>query len=173
VVKSGDTLFGTLEYLDTRSVTSRFYKKFRLTNAEGKKEKIKQEEISSFRADGIIYELFWLSQSSERIQLVNPKYAIDSENGEKHFLRVVSKGPLSHYKLEWWEQGDARQYEMDLLKKENDYFLIRATQGIFGLKKQVLKSYFSDCPELAKKIEDKEIKDVYDVVSFFDDKCLN
>lgn len=173
VIKTGDTLHGALKYMNESGATPRLYKKFRLTDSSGKKKKIKTEDISSFRVNGIYYEGFWLSQSSEKIQLVNPKYSIDSKNGEKHFLRVVSKGALSHYELEWWEQGDAMRNSMDLLKKENDMFFMRATQGVFGLKKRILKSYFSDCPALAGKIDNKEIKDVRGIVNFYDNNCLN
>lgn len=173
VKANGDTLYGKVSFRDSDRFNPKDLKKIRLIDLEGKKKKYKKEDVVAFRSDDRVYEGFWLNQTSERIQLVNPIYNIDSDNGEWQFLRVIIKGQLSHYQLEWYEQGESRLHSMDLLKKNSDDFLIRATQGIFGLKKQVLKAYFSECSELAKKIENKEIKDVQGVVTFFDDNCLN
>lgn len=173
ITTKGDTLYGKVSFRDTDRFRSKELKKIALIDLLGKKKKFKNENVVAFSSDGLFYEGFWLNQTSEKMQFLNPRYDINSKQGERYFLRVVSKGQLSHYQLEWFEQGESRLHSMDLLKKESDDFLIRATQGIFGLKKRILKSYFSDCPTLAKRIENKDIKYVDEVVSFFEDNCIN
>jgi hypothetical protein len=62
---------------------------------------------------------------------------------------------------------------MDLFIKEGDDYFIRATQGLFGLKKKVLSDYFQKCPDLVKKIKQKEIKDPSAVVRYFNANCAD
>ncbi|MGB6035155.1 MAG: hypothetical protein WBG42_02720, partial [Cryomorphaceae bacterium] len=145
----GDTIHGKVEYIDRRGASTEFYKKIRVTNAKGKRKKFKRGDVESFRVDGVRYEGFWLSQSSDKIVLLNPYYYMDRENGERYFLRIISLGRLSHYQLEWWEQDEAGINRMDLLITEGDVYFIRATQGIFGLKRKALSKYFKYCHELA------------------------
>ena len=122
--------------------------------------------------NGVNYEGFWLNQSSEKMVFINPRYDINPQNGERYFLREISKGKLSHYHLEWFEQGESRLMWMDLLKKEEDPFFIRATQGLFGLKKKVLINYFQNCPDLKEQIEQKQLNSVEQVVDFYNNYCL-
>ena len=173
ILNVGDTLYGKVEHINRRGASANFYKKIRVTNAKGKRKKFKRGDVESFRVDGVRYEGFWLSQSSDRIVLINPKYDIDRENGERYFLRIISLGRLSHYQLEWWEQGEASINWMDLLIKWEDAYFIRSTQGIFGLKKKTLSKYFDDCPELVRQIESKELKKVPEVVNFYNSYCEN
>jgi hypothetical protein len=39
--------------------------------------------------------------------------------------------------------------------------MVRVTQGIFGLKKNLLVEYFNDCPALVKKIRSGDFKEPY------------
>ena len=167
----GDTLYGTVKHVNQRGVSPKFYKKIRLTNSNGKRKKYKRNDVSAFRVNNISYEAYWLSQSSRKIVFLNPIYDIDAYNGERHFLRVVSKGELSHYQLEWWDHEGAGLSWIDLLKKEEDQYFIRATQGIFGLKKKALANYFFNCPDLTEQIQQKRIKDVWQVVKFYNYNC--
>ncbi|MFT4772325.1 MAG: hypothetical protein ACI9CP_001959 [Cryomorphaceae bacterium] len=169
----GDTLYGKVEHIDRRGASPEYYKKIRVTNAKGKRKKYKRVDLESFRVDNVRYEGFWLSQFSNKIVLFNPKYSIDRENGERYFLRVMSTGHLSHYLMEWYEQGDSMRMKMDLLKKQEDEFFIRATQGVLGLKKKALIKYFQECPELSKKIEQKELKQVVEVIDFYNSHCAD
>jgi hypothetical protein len=169
----GDTLFGKVEHVDRRGGSTEYYKKIRFTDVKGKRKKYKRSDVESFQVSNVLYEGFWLSQSSEKIVLVNPRYDFDRENGERYFLRVMSRGRLSHYHLEWWEQGDAGINGMDMLLKEGDDYFIRATQGLFGLKKKVLSDYFQKCPDLVEKIGQKEIIDPSAVVDYFNANCAD
>ncbi|MEM9328145.1 MAG: hypothetical protein AAGA85_20935 [Bacteroidota bacterium] len=139
VLDNGDILHGRVVYINDQAVNPKFHKKVRLTGTNGKTKKYKRQSISSFRVDGNEYRSFWLHQpppAFPRISLVNPQYSIDSDLGQHYFLKVVSTGYLSHYELEWLEQGDSQLYSMALLKKAADPYFIRADQGIIKLKKR-------------------------------------
>lgn len=171
VTNSGDTLYGKVRYIDRSHLNPKYYKKIRFIDNSGQKKKFKKKDISAFRVNNIIYEGFWLNQTSKKFQLLNPKYDIDIRNGEKYFLKLVSKGHLSHYELEWWEQGESTLLWMDLLKKEEDQFFIRATQGLFGLKMKVLSDYFSNCLKLKEKIIKKDFNKIWQIVDFYNKQC--
>lgn len=46
--------------------------------------------------------------------------------------------------------------------------MVRATQGVLGLKRQLRSDYFSDCPELSIKIKNKEIKSPENLIEQFE-----
>lgn len=173
VLYSADTLYGNVKYIDEEGVHQKFYKKIRLTTIDGKRKKYKRKDVSAFRMDNVNYKSFWLNQSSQKITLVNPKYNIDNKDGQQHFLRIVSQGKLSHYELEWFEQGNATLWSMALLKKKEDPFFIRADQGLLGLKKKVLLNYFFNCPKLKEGINLKQLNNVWQVVNFYNSDCIH
>ncbi len=168
---SGDTLYGTVRYINDGGVSTKFYKKIRWKDAQGKSKKISPKNIRAFRVQGDVFESFYLSQSSRKITLVNPRYDINPKRGQHHFLKLVQKGRLSHYQLEWIEQGESAVFAMDLFKKDSDTFFIRATQGLFGIKTKVLTSYFADCTTLATQIEDKQINSLQEILNFYNSNC--
>lgn len=172
VLYAGDTLYGKVQYID-EGIPRKFYKKIRLTTSDGKRRKQKKKNVASFRVNKINYESFWLSQTSQRFSLVNPKYNIEQNNGEQYFLKVVSKGNLDHYELEWIEQGETALLSMALLKKEEDSFFIRADQGIIRLKRKVVLDYFSNCPKIIEAIYQNQLKDVWEVVDFYNKNCVD
>ncbi len=173
VLNRGDTIYGQVQHVNYRGVSPRYYKKIRVTNANGKRKKYRREAVKSFSVNNTQYEGFRLSQSSEKITLLDPVYNIDAHRGEKHFLKVMSIGALSYYQLEWWEPGDSALWWMDLLKKSGDPFFVRATQGLFGLKRRVLSNYFADCPRLSEKIAQKELKEISDIVDLYRTNCID
>ena len=176
VLSTGDTLYGRVQHSKEGGFGGRgFHKKVRITDTNGKRKKYKRKNVSGFSVDGSVFESFWLTQQSQsfpRVSLENPRYDIVFKNGEQHFLRNVSKGRLNHYELEWFDQESSTLWSMSLLKKEGDRFFIRADQGLFGLKRKVLRNYFSDCPKLQEKIQRKELKKVHQVVTFYNTNCL-
>ena len=172
VLNMGDTLYGDVRYIDETGAGREFYKKIRLTNADGKRKKYKRKEVSAFRVNDSNYESFWLNQSSPKVLLVNPKYDINTGNGEQYFLMVVSKGKLSHYELQWFDQGNTTLWSIALLKKEKDSFFIRADQGLLGLKRKVLLNYFFNCPKLKEGIDQKRFNHVWQVVDFYNSNCI-
>ncbi|WPP49687.1 hypothetical protein [Catalinimonas niigatensis] len=172
VLNMGDTLYGNIKHIDESGTIRKYYKKIRFTDRYGKQKKYKRKEVSAFSVNNTHYEGFWLNQSSQKIILVNPRYDIDAKNGEQYFLKVMRKGKLSHYQLEWFEQGESLLSGMDLLKKEGDPFFIRATQGLLGLKRKVLLDYFSDCAKLQEQIKERQLNEVGQVVDFYHTHCI-
>lgn len=85
------------------------------------------------------------------------------------FLLVKTEGAISHYSY-YFEPDPASRLilDIDYLQKGNGP-LIRATQGIFGLKRKRMASLFSDCPELVEKILNKEYDYVFEIVGFYND----
>ena len=171
VLTNGDTLYGAVEYIDENSVHRDFYKKIRFTDGSGEQKKYKRKDVAAFRSGNADYQSFWLSESSDGAFSFNTRYDIDPRKGDQYFLKVVYRGALSHYELEWFEQGESLLMSMDLFKKENDRYLVRATQGVLGLKRKALRNYFSDCPELAEQIDRKLLKSADEVVAFYNSKC--
>lgn len=172
VLISGDTLRGKVTHVDEKRFSPRYLKKIRYTDTNRKSRKINRKDILAFRVDGLIYESFWLSQSSNKFTLDNPIYTINQKSGKQHFLRLVKGGNLSHYLLEWWEQGESTPMSMDLLKKEQDQFLIRATQGVFGLKRKTLSRYFSECVELSSGIEQRYFNTIQEIIEQYNTRCF-
>lgn len=87
--------------------------------------------------------------------------------GEAEFLRVVSEGFVSLYMYELQEQGEEMVVDISYLKKEKNSDLVRADQGLLGLKRKVLTRFFDDCPPLVKKIRDKQFKYAYQLVDYY------
>ena len=172
VLISGDTLRGKVTHVDEKSFSPRYLKKIRYTDTNQKSRKINRKDILAFRVDGLIYESFWLSQSSKKFTLDNPIYTINQKSGKQHFLKLVKSGNLSHYQLEWWEQGESTPMSIDLLKKEHDQFLIRATQGVFGLKRKTLSRYFSECAKLSSGIEQRLFNTIQEIIEEYNTGCF-
>ncbi|MFT6371089.1 MAG: hypothetical protein ACJAWH_002174 [Maribacter sp.] len=47
--------------------------------------------------------------------------------------------------------------------------MVRETQGIFGVKRKRLSHFFTDCLPLAAKIQNKELKYVFEIVDFYNE----
>lgn len=171
VLHNNDTIYGKVHYINEHSVPRKFYKKLRITTADGKKKKFKRKDIAAFRVENRVYQSFWLTESTEGIGLFNMNFNLDQQRGKHHFLRVIETGPLGHYELEWFEQGNAALHAMALLKKESAAYFIRADQGIFGLKAKTVQQYVSDCTGLIEAIKTKKVEAVWQVVDFYNTQC--
>lgn len=170
VLHTGDTLFGKVSHINTSGVSDTYYKKIRLTELNGKRRKISRKKICAFRSNNMNYEAFLLKETT-RIFRLNTTYSIVNKKGKLHFLKVISKGALSHYQLEWIEQGTSNIQSMDLLIKTNDLFFIRATQGIMGIKSNVLIEYFADCPLIQSEISKKKFSSISEITQFYNSVC--
>lgn len=172
VIHNNDTLYGKVSYIDEQSTVRKFYKKIRVTTVDGKTKKIKRRDVYSFKKDGFLYEGFWLDQSATSVSLSNPVWTINAKLGDYYFLKLLTKGPLSHYELEWIEQGNTALLSMSLLKKESNSFFMRADQGVLGLKRNTLNRYFSDCSRIQEQIETKKLKSTSQIVDFYNKECI-
>ena len=158
-----DTLYGKIKDRKHGSFP-KIYKKIRFKE-EGShfKKKYSPNQIMGYKAGERVYESIGIERKSH---LLRTLYLITSTR-QKSFLRLVHKGNLSYYH---WEYIDNEFNSLDyipLFHKEGTTEMVRATQGILGLKKKVLSEYFSDCPELVEKIEKKEIKTPEDIMELY------
>lgn len=172
VLVTGDTLYGKVEHVKEEFASSSYYKKIRITNARGKTTRHKRKDVQAFKKYSKTYKSFWLSRANTAYGFSTTHYSINTAGqGKQHFLFELTVGAISHYHLEWWEQGDAGINWMDLIVKQGDTTMIRPTQGLFGLKRKVLNDYFTDCPELQKLINDKQIRKIEQVVDYYNGNC--
>ncbi|KAA2219361.1 hypothetical protein [Maribacter flavus] len=116
----------------------------------GRKKRYSADNIQSYRKGDSIYRSFNL-------------------DGEDRFLRLEVEGVVSLDKFELQEQGEGMVMDIAYLKKRDNPTLVRADQGLLGLKRNLLIQFFSDCPPLADKIRSKEFKFPYQVVNFYNE----
>lgn len=173
VLITGDTLYGKVDYFKEGFAWSEFYKKLRLTDINGRKKRFKRKKVISYRVNGYDYESFMLNEETNLFtngRFFDTKYYID-KNGDQYFLKVMAKGNLSHYEMEWIDRDNNDLESMGLIKKTQHDFLIPAENGLSRVLKKVVNDYLSDCTAVTKKITDKEFKYVFQVVDFYNDHC--
>jgi len=146
VTNQNDTLYGLTKDRKIGSFGG-IYESVRF-KGKGLRKRFSPRKIKSYEKGDVIFRSMFL-------------------NGEKTFLKVVSEGYVSHYIFELQEQGEQLVLDVDYLQKGKNTTLVRATQGIFGLKQKKLIQFFSDCPQLVDKIKNKEFKYVSELVSFY------
>ncbi|MFS4445951.1 hypothetical protein [Maribacter sp. 2307UL18-2] len=161
VTTSNDTLYGLVKDRKTGSFSGLF-RKIRFKGKRGKR-KYSPKEVQSYTRGGNTFETFQLIGTG---RFFDDDYRI-SANGEYQYLRVVEKGYLSYYLLEYEEDDSSYVDTIAYFKKNNEDRFIRVNQGLFGLKRKKLSSYFSDCPELAERIQNKKVKHPIDIVHFY------
>jgi len=124
-------------------------------------------QISAYKQGYREYQSMWVAVEGF---IFNENYKCIENYGQKVFMRVIINGKLTYYQWEF-KDGDSGYIDaIDLFKKENEQVYAKATQGILGLKKKKLAIYFSDYPELANKILNKEIKSPAEVAIFYNQK---
>lgn len=97
--------------------------------------------------------------------LLKEMYAIHV--GKKHkIFELQLAGHLSIY-LDYFVDDDLQIHTAPFFLKENDLVMVRATQGVFGLKWQFLSKYFVDCPPLVKLIQEKKVNSPEEVVKYY------
>ncbi|MEM9831604.1 MAG: hypothetical protein AAF944_13270 [Bacteroidota bacterium] len=170
VLTTGDTLVGqVMDRRETLTGTDLLTKiRFKLENG-GRRRKYRAKQLISYRADGITYESHPIR--SKGISLLDAYYEIAPSDGDWVFLRVVSRGKLTHYQQEWVDEDDSTVESADYFRKMNESLLVRATQGIFGLKRKNLIEYFQECTDLSAKIEQGEFKYPSQVVDYYNEQC--
>ena len=175
ILHTQDTLYGKVSPIKESGFGGRrFYKKIKITTTQGKRKQYPRQKVVAFEIDGVFYESFYLRQATSSVlnfSLDNPNYIVDPVRGEQHFLKCIHRGALSHYKLEWLEQGNSTLWSMSLLKKAGEPTFIRADQGLFGLKRKALLTYFSDCSKIQTALQERQLKQVAQVVDFYNTHC--
>ena len=165
ITNDNDTLSGFIK--DRKKGTyEKLYKKIRFKGNNLFIKRISPRRIKTYYVDGSTFESVWLQQKGI---LFKESYISEPNRGEKVFLKLVQDGYLKLYHLEYTDDESSYVDYIELFKREDENYLIRATQGIFGLKKKVLSEYFQDCQELVEKINSKEIKYAFDAIQFYNE----
>lgn len=170
ILANGDTLSGMVKDRKQTFTGPEIYQQIRFKSHQKKRrKKYRPEELAGYQINEVAYESVWLRPASSGIHLLNPYYESVPNAGDCVFLRVVSKGKLSHYQWEW---EDGSQVEsMDLFRRSGEPIFIRATQGIFGLKRKQLTKFFTDCPALQEKLQKKELSYAWEVTNYYNEHC--
>jgi len=162
IMNSNDTIKGFVK--DRKSPPfGKLYDKIRFKNSS-EKRKYSPQQISGYKQGNRVFESLWLEISPA---LIDESYTIDPNTGEKQFLKVDQKGYLTLYQMEITDSDSDYIDQIPLFKRVGENYLIRVTQGMFGLKKKNLQAYFKDCPELMKKVEHRELKTPFEIAVFY------
>jgi len=162
ITNSNDTIKGFVK--DRKSYPfGKLYEKIRFKNSS-EKRKYSPKQILGYKQGNRVFESLWLEISAA---LINENYMNEPNVGEKQFLKVDLKGFLTLYQLEIIDPDSDYIDQIPLFKRNGENYLIRVTQGMFGLKKRNLQTYFKNCPELIEKIEYQELKTPLEIALFY------
>lgn len=163
IMNNGDTISGIVK--DRKPPPfGKIYKKIYFKAEKSRKKKYGPDQIKGYRQGNRFYESMWLNVSYD---FFKEKYTSSPNVGEQQFLKLIVKGYLRLYQLEFEDQESDYVDAVDLYKRSDENSLVRVTQGIFGLKKKKLAAYFQDCPELVRKIEVGEMKDPVEIAYYY------
>jgi hypothetical protein len=163
VKNNGDTLRGAIIDRSTPPYEKK-YKKIRSKGSGIVSGRYSARKIEKYCIGGDCYQSLWMYSQQK---FVKETHISQHGKGDKVFMKVVVDGYLS---LLYYEFNDAESHKIDYIpffKRKDEAELIRVTQGIFGLKKQLLSRYFADCPDLVVKIEKGEIKSPGEIAEYY------
>jgi len=167
VLQKGDTIYGKVKDRKPEPF-GRIYGRIRFRDGGLFAKKFGSHELLAYKAGERFYESCWLSY---QMSLFSSRMISVPGRGHKEFMRVMVKGPLSYYSIEHEQHESGYYNDIPYLKLEGNREMVRATQGIFGLKRKQLAAYFRDCKELQRAILEKEVNTVFEIVDFYHDHC--
>ena len=136
VTNANDTLYGLVR--DRKiGAFGKLYKKIKFKGKEGK-SRYAPKEIISYKIGNTTYESMQLMSTGH---FFDTEYRVSSE-GDFQFLKIVVKGSLSYYQLEFEDANSGYIDTTAFFKKKDNTVLIRVNQGLFGLKRKKLASFF-------------------------------
>ena len=163
VTNAGDTLRGMVRDRNTGPFGS-LYRKIRIKPAGKRTRRFKPAQIQSYTWGTVRFVTLYTESRSE---LLRTEVFVQASGGTPNFYRVISEGPLSLYHQEFNDPDNSTTDFIPYFKREGDPRLIRATQGIFGLKKKLLSKFFADRPDLVERINDGSLKTPEEVVEAY------
>jgi len=159
-----DTLYGFVKDRKLHPFGS-LYKKIRF---KGKKRKSKYDpkEILAYKKGENYFERLWIEDSG---RFFDQNYTSTEGSGTPEFFKVVEKGFLTYYHHEFEDADSGYIDYIEYFKRDDNPKLIRASQGLFGLRRKALASFLADCPPLAENILNKNIKSGFEVARFYNE----
>ena len=157
-----DTLYGSVKDRKPDPFGGLF-KKIKFKGERGK-SKYGPKEILAYKKGGSFFESLWVEDSG---RLFDQNYTSIEGSGRPVFLKVVEKGFLTYYHWEFEEEDSSYIDYIAYFKKEDNPNLIRVSQGLFGLRRKALTSFFRDCQPLAQDIQNKKLKSGVEIARFY------
>jgi hypothetical protein len=164
ITLKGDTIQGRVKDRSD-GFRTKLYAKIRFRPNGGITRKLSPRQIRGYYSEGSgLYESQWIE--TQRRFLRTDYFSITGV-GQKRFLKVVVRGKLSLYHLEFPDFDNGNIDYLQLFRLEGENRFVRASQGILGLKKKLLSDYFKNYPELVERINSGSLKSAYEVALFF------
>ncbi|MEM0996362.1 MAG: hypothetical protein AAGN35_04755 [Bacteroidota bacterium] len=160
---SGDTLRGQVRDRDTGPFGG-LYNKVILKGEKGssvRRKRFPPRKMRAYRwgdADFIV-----LPTVTESV-LLTTRRRVDPERGVPEVFQIVVEGPLCLYYDEFTDEDNSDIRAIPYFKRAGNPALVRATQGLFGLKVKRLSEFFADRPDLVRKLQAGTLKTPMDVV---------
>ena len=164
ILTNKDTLYGKVK--DRNDGT--LFTKIRFKNERGKVKRYSAQDLLGYKVGIYSYESLWYAEESEFFRFT---YYSRPGYGQKVFLKVLAKGKLSCYAVEFMHDDNNYPDQFELFLREGQTTLQRVTQGIFGLKKKQLTHYFWDCSVLVEKINNRSLTTPLEVVTYYNEFC--
>lgn len=161
VTNANDTLYGYVRDRKTGAF-GKLYKKIRIRQKR-RKSRYAPNKIISYKIGDATFETMQLISTG---RFFEEEYEVSSE-GDFQFLRVIEKGYLCYYYMEYEDADSGYIDTVAFFKKRDGTVLVRVNQGIFGLKRKKVAAFLSDCPELSEKILTKQVKRPLEIVQSY------
>lgn len=167
VTLQNDTLYGLIK--DSKPAPfARIYKKIRFREERSLfTKRFVPDRIKGYKSGTRVYESIGIITES---RLFNTRYIITTSS-KKTFLKVIQSGRLSYYHWEYLDSESGTFDYIPLFHLEERHEMVRVTQGILGIKKGALAEYFSECPDLVRKIANKEIRTPEEIIVYYEYLC--
>lgn len=167
ITLKGDSIRGLVKDRNTGPF-EHLYSKIRFKKKGRLKKKYGPDEIRGYGYKANHFESVSISEDAAFFRF---DYSSDPDV-EPVFLKVVQRIPgLVLYAWEFEEDDSSYIEDFPLFNRPEKKKWVRATQGIFGLKRKKLIPFFADCPILVQGIQDKTIKTVYEILEVWEASC--
>lgn len=127
-------------------------------------KKLKPRQIKEFTMGERRYLSLRVQRNNSIFQ---ESYTVNSGNEYKVF-ELHRTGHLNIL-LDYFTDDDLWIQSVPYFMKEDDDLIVRATQGVFGLKRKLLADYFKDCPQLVEFIQEKKITTPREVAIYYNE----
>lgn len=164
ILINGDTLYGHVQDRNDWGL----FRKIRFKDEKGKTKRYTAKDLKGYTMGIHSFESKWFAVESEFLRTTHYNR---KGYGEQTFLKVLQRGPLMVYAMEFLYDDNSVATQYELFQRQGETLMERATQGLFGLKKKRLASYFWDCPTVVQKIENNSLRDPLEVAQFYNRFC--
>ena len=132
------------------------------------RKKYNANQILGYGSGGTVFESVPLR---EELQLFKLRYHVNNFD-RRVFLRLIKRNhKLTLYHREYMddESDFIDFYPLLYINRSNE--MVRATQGVLGLKRKRLAEYFRGCPDLVDAIENKDLRWTDEVFEYYTNRC--